>query len=463
MDADLTSIASLSSTSAYLRRSAANTYVLDSYSTLTGNLTSAGVIAKTLTGGSFPNGVFNTSDTILQAFQLIDDADITRMLLVGDFDGTGGTTMPIGSIIVGGGSSGAPNNVSLTLSGTGGTFGLSGTGVLTMPDAATATRGLLTSTDWNTFNNKQAALVSGTNIKTINGTSVLGSGDIVVSGGGLTVGTTTITSGTTTRILYNNSGVVGEYTLTGTGTVVAMQTSPTFLTDVTTPKIIGGTGVTSKIQYLGTSGNGTSTAVAHEFLVGNNGATTAGQILNSGQVLIGTTTAPLGSQAVRMRLGSGTNTWDFGSWDANSCGLWCNAATPSTTNYRMYLDGTYTMLNSPTQTWLKAGGVDHIVMSGSDTRVANKLAVGSSFSPAANLHSKSTTEQLRAGYDDSNYFSATVGSTGTTTFNAVGSGAKFVFSDNIELTQTVTTEAVTSDRTVTVVINGTTYKLLAKA
>lgn len=54
------------------------------------------------------------------------------------------------------------------------------------------------------------------------------------SGGGtatsVAVGTTTITSGTTTRILYDNAGVLGEYTITGTGTVVAMQTSPTFVT-----------------------------------------------------------------------------------------------------------------------------------------------------------------------------------------------------------------------------------------
>lgn len=74
-----------------------------------------------------------------------------------------------------------------------------------------------------------------------------------------------------------------------------------------------------------------------------------------------------------------------------------------------------------------------------------------------------TTEQIRSGYDASNYWNATTDSTGITTFNAVGAGAKFVFSDNIELTQTVTTEVVVSDTTVTMVINGTTYKLLAKA
>lgn len=46
----------------------------------------------------------------------------------------------------------------------------------------------------------------------------------------LTVGTTTIASGTTTRILYDNAGVLGEYTLSGSGTVVAMQTGAALIT-----------------------------------------------------------------------------------------------------------------------------------------------------------------------------------------------------------------------------------------
>lgn len=44
------------------------------------------------------------------------------------------------------------------------------------------------------------------------------------------VGTTAITGGTTTRILYDNAGTLGQYTITGSGTVVAMQTSPSFTT-----------------------------------------------------------------------------------------------------------------------------------------------------------------------------------------------------------------------------------------
>lgn len=50
--------------------------------------------------------------------------------------------------------------------------------------------------------------------------------------GGLTVGTTAIASGTDTRVLYDNAGVLGEYTISGTGSVV-MNNGATFVT--TTP------------------------------------------------------------------------------------------------------------------------------------------------------------------------------------------------------------------------------------
>lgn len=51
----------------------------------------------------------------------------------------------------------------------------------------------------------------------------------------LTIGTTTIASGTTTRILYDNAGVLGEYTITGTGTIVAMAASPALTGTPTAP------------------------------------------------------------------------------------------------------------------------------------------------------------------------------------------------------------------------------------
>lgn len=50
-----------------------------------------------------------------------------------------------------------------------------------LPTASATTRGALSTTDWSAFNGKQDALVSGTNIKTINSTSLLGSGNITTN------------------------------------------------------------------------------------------------------------------------------------------------------------------------------------------------------------------------------------------------------------------------------------------
>lgn len=58
------------------------------------------------------------------------------------------------------------------------------TPAISISTANTTTTGALSSTDWNTFNGKQAPLVSGTNIRTINGNSVLGSGNLTIGGGG---------------------------------------------------------------------------------------------------------------------------------------------------------------------------------------------------------------------------------------------------------------------------------------
>lgn len=49
---------------------------------------------------------------------------------------------------------------------------------LNVPTASATNRGVLSSADWSSFNSKQAALISGTNIKTVSGVSLLGSGDL---------------------------------------------------------------------------------------------------------------------------------------------------------------------------------------------------------------------------------------------------------------------------------------------
>lgn len=85
------------------------------------------------------------------------------------------------------------------------------TPTISIATANTSTTGALTSTDWNTFNGKQAALVSGTNIKTINSTSLLGSGNVAVQ--------PTLVSGTNIKTINGNSVLgSGNITISGGGT-----------------------------------------------------------------------------------------------------------------------------------------------------------------------------------------------------------------------------------------------------
>lgn len=82
---------------------------------------------------------------------------------------------------------------------------LSANRTLSISQATTSTDGYLSSTDWNTFNNKQAALVSGTNIKTVNSTSLLGSGDVAVQA--------TLVSGTNIKTV-NSTSLLGSGNIT---------------------------------------------------------------------------------------------------------------------------------------------------------------------------------------------------------------------------------------------------------
>lgn len=61
------------------------------------------------------------------------------------------------------------------------------------------------------------------------------------------------------------------------------------------------------------------------------------------------------------------------------------------------------------------------------------LGVGANSTGLARLEVTATSEQLRLLYDASNYFKTTVSSTGGVTFDAVGSGAGFTFSDDVTL------------------------------
>lgn len=92
-----------------------------------------------------------------------------------------------------------------------------------------------------TLDGKQATLVSGTNIKTINGVSVLGSGDIVISGGG---GGTTDHSALTNRSLADAhpiSAITGLQTALDSkaGTAVATTTVSGLMSNTDKSKLDG--------------------------------------------------------------------------------------------------------------------------------------------------------------------------------------------------------------------------------
>ena len=89
---------------------------------------------------------------------------------------------------------------------------------LNVPTASAANRGALSAADWTTFNSKQAALVSGTNIKTVSGVSLLGSGDVGTIGTGY--GGTGQTSFTASYIHYGSFSTSSNFQYDGTSLLV---------------------------------------------------------------------------------------------------------------------------------------------------------------------------------------------------------------------------------------------------
>jgi hypothetical protein len=181
------------------------------------------------------------------------------------------------------------------------------TPAISMAAATTLVDGYLTSADWATFNGKQAALVSGTNIKTVNSNSLLGSGNV-------SVGTVTSVGGTGTVNGLSLSGTVtssGNLTLGGTldlssppaigetaastgrfttvTSTVATGTAPftvTSTTPVTNLSIGGNAGTVTNGVYTTDTGTVTNTMLA--------GSIANAKLTNS-SITFGSTTQALGS------------------------------------------------------------------------------------------------------------------------------------------------------------------------
>jgi hypothetical protein len=169
---------------------------------------------------------------------------------------------------------------------------------LNVPTASAANRGALSSTDWSTFNSKQAALVSGTNIKTVGGVSLLGSGD---------VGTIGATYGGTGQSSY----AVGDILYASTTTALSK------LADVATGNalISGGVGVAPSYGKIGLT-----THISGTLPIANGGTNTTTQTASGMAWFDGTkirTDASVYWDSTYMGIGT---TSGFGVLNVNSTG-----------------------------------------------------------------------------------------------------------------------------------------------
>ena len=202
--------------------------------------------------------------------------------------------------------------------------------------------------------------VAGTNITltTNAGTKTL---TIAAAGtSGLTVGTTTIASGTTTRVLFDNAGVLGEYTISGTGSV-AMTNSPTFVTPTLgvasgttfnkltlTPPATGSTftladgktfTVSNTLTFTGTDGSSVAFGAGGTVLYANQTITLSGIVTGSGTTAITTSFGTFSSATLAAALTDETGT---------GVAVFGTSPTIASPTFSGTIAGTYTIGGTPT-------------------------------------------------------------------------------------------------------------------
>lgn len=245
--------------------------------------------------------------------------------------------------------------------------------------------------------------------------------------------------------------------------------------------LIGGTGVTDKLTLQGTSGNGTSTATAVEVKVGDNGGTSALTVLNNGDIrLTGTSITTSGTMLKLTQTGdiygetslsilhrNGYNGALFSNntsgpakdlvdfvfkpsydTDANNRNIRLEARTPFTKTGQPEFT-----IGDPTNPSLIIGY--HYLC------IPLNRALGINFTSAPSaclqvLRSSLINEQLRLGYDISNYASFTVDSLGNLTVATTGSSPSIytaTLRSGVKVTAATTTASPSATDTGTVYTN----------
>ena len=217
--------------------------------------------------------------------------------------------------------------------------------------------------------------------------------------------------------------------------------------------IIGGTGASDKLVLQGTSGNGTSTATAVEVKVGNNGSNTPLKIFNNGAVTVSSAYADDGGTRIlsvgnllstyqyNIEIGCGWPGYydDFGFIGFGGVILFTVHRTFGITfNKEFRVSGTTLIANfdnSYQNIQLNDGSLNLTIESVQQIRfktgyiqvgvINNSGDFGLGVNaPSARVHIIKTTEQLRIGYDETNYLSATVDSSGNLTIDTTGGTIK---------------------------------------
>lgn len=318
---------------------------------------------------------------------------------------------------------------------------------------------------------KQSTLVSGTNIKTINGVSILGSGDLTIASG-ITIGATSITGGATGQLLFNLGGVVSSSTgltyasglLTVLGTTqqamfaynasnrlditIASNGSATFALTGTTPKFTFSQGaiIETISAGLGKAAISTNTTFGVDSLnfantTGSDNAAFGYHALKSNTTGINNTS--VGSGALEGNSGGSYNT----SIGYQAMQVTTNGDSNVTIGYFAGKENSSFGNNSTCNTSVligykakvNASGQSNQIVIGSDaiglgsntvvlgntsivnTYLRGDVAIGLNTAASARLHIIKTTEQLRVGYDASNFASFTTASNGDLTIGLTAS------------------------------------------
>ena len=225
----------------------------------------------------------------------------------------------------------------------------------------------------------QPLLVSGTSIKTINGTSLLGSGDLVIGGGSLTIGTTAISSGTVGRILFQ-----------GTGNV--LQQSANIFWDNTNGRL----------------GIGTSTPNTSITVTTNNIPTI--EIISTG------TTASTDYSVLRLQ--TTAKTWNIGT-GGTTTGLnavfYIDSPTSTATPFKILSNGTTNLLNT---TINNLTSVTNFIVDNSNTSGYSVLNIKNSGASGKTYQIAVGGNTASSGFANNLYFADSVSGTRMTIFSS---------------------------------------------